>query len=358
MIDTLDFPMGDDYLAGMFPTLFQIRQDFRRARTLADTITRFTMGHHEREAMLAYILEIEVGPQGDPEEPPEEEEDPEEPPEEEEDPEEPPEQEEDPEEPPEEEEVPEEQNQDEEMDNAEFGSQGDAGNNADNEDELLEDLEQDDYGWMLPIDAPRDMDAELQWWLTNQRLEMQEPLPLPVPAPMEESDHECEVIDADPPPRPSMTRPAGIPGVGHHSDYDPGTMVYIQLEPLYPYPFKIRAQSAYLGPVRIRALCYNGYYLIAVPRGFQEHYTDRIHYSRVTRARPEQEHRIISENADFTDHVTFVEIPIRLEPYNNPNSHGRQQDQLWRVTWHCYGLTEDTVERQSLLEEHFPVLFD
>ncbi|KAG5557576.1 hypothetical protein RHGRI_007727 [Rhododendron griersonianum] len=168
----------------------------------------------------------------DPEEPPEEDEDPEEPPEEEEDPEEPAEEEEDPEEPP---------DRDEEMDNAEHELEGDAGNSTDSEDGFLAEPEMDDYGWLLPIDAPRDMDAELQWWLTNQRLEMQEPLPPPAPVPMEESNNECEVIDADPPPRPKMTRPAGIPWVGHHSGYDPNTWVYIQLEPLYPCPFKIRA---------------------------------------------------------------------------------------------------------------------
>ncbi|KAG5535294.1 hypothetical protein RHGRI_023164 [Rhododendron griersonianum] len=356
MTTTPDFPMGDDYLAGMFPILYQMRQAHQRILTLVDTITHTIVEDRERRDMLAYILGVELGPR---EEPPEEEEDPEEPPEEDEDPEEPPEEEEDPQEPAEEEEDPEEPpDQHEEMDNAEPELEGDAGNSTDSEDGFLEELEMDDYGWMLPIDAPRDMDAELQWWLTNQRLEMQEPPPSPAPVPMDESDSECEVIDADPPPRPKMTRPAGIPWVGHHSGYDPNTWVYIQLEPLYPCPFKIRAQSAYLGPVRTIAPCYNGYYLIAVPRGFQEHYTDRIHYSRVSRSRPEQEHRIISGNADFTGHVTFTEIPIRLEPYISPNPSEGQQEPLWRVTWRCYGLTEDTVEKQSLLAEHFPVLFD
>ncbi|KAG5545332.1 hypothetical protein RHGRI_017707 [Rhododendron griersonianum] len=375
MTTTPDFPMGDDYLAGMFPILYQMRQAHQRLLTLVDAITHTIVEDRERRDMLTYILGVELGPR---EEPPEEEEDPDEPPEEGEDPQEPAEEEEDPEEPPfpgsdhdyrlgpwqpeqEEPVVPEEeqvQNQEEEMDNAEPGSEGDAGNNTGSEDGFLEELEMDDYGWLLPIDAPRDMDAELQWWLTSQRLEMQKPPPSPGPVPMEESDSECEVIDADPPPRPKMTRPAGIPWVGHHSGYDPNTWVYIQLEPLYPCPFKIRAQSAYLGPVRTIAPCYNGYYLIAVPRGFQEHYTDRIHYSRVSRSRPEQEHRIISGDADFTDHVTFTEIPIRLEPYNNPNPSEEQQEPLWRVTWRCYGLTEDTIEKQSLLAEHFPVLFD
>ncbi|KAI8530278.1 hypothetical protein RHMOL_Rhmol11G0044200 [Rhododendron molle] len=84
----------------------------------------------------------------------------------------------------------------------------------------MEVLEEDDCGWLLPIDAPRDMDAELQWWLTSHRLEMQEPLPPPAHVPMEELDSECEVIDADPRPRSKMARPAGIPWVGHHSDYD------------------------------------------------------------------------------------------------------------------------------------------
>ncbi|KAI8530115.1 hypothetical protein RHMOL_Rhmol11G0030300 [Rhododendron molle] len=135
------------------------------------------------------------------------------------------------------------------MDNAEPKSKEDADNSSDSEDGFLAEPEMDDYGWLLPIDAPRDMDAELQWWLTSQRLKMQEQLPSPAPAPMEESDNECEVIDADPPPRPKMTRPVGIPWAGHHSDYDPNPWVYIQLELLYPCPFKIRAQSAYLREV-------------------------------------------------------------------------------------------------------------
>lgn len=143
---------------------------------------------------------------------------------------------------------------------------------------------------------------------------MQEPPPPPAPIAMEESESECEVIDTDPPtpspPRPKMVRLGGIPWIGHHSEYDLNTLVYIQLEPLYPCPFKIRAQSAYLGPVRIRAPCYNGYYLIAIPRGFQEHYTDRIHYSRITRSHPEQEHCVIADDIDFTDHITYTEIPV------------------------------------------------
>ncbi|KAG5553359.1 hypothetical protein RHGRI_011286 [Rhododendron griersonianum] len=181
------------------------------------------------------------------------------------------------------------------MDNAEPED-----NSSDSDDEFLIEPEMDDYGWLLPIDAPRDMDAELQWWLTSQRLEMQEPLLSPAPMPIEESDSECEIIDADPPPRLKMARPPGIPW---------------------------------------------------------EHYTDRIHYSRVARVRPEQEHRIITEDADFTDHITYTEIPIRREPYGNPNLNEGQQEPLWRITWRCYGLTEDTVEKQSLLEEHYPALF-
>ncbi|KAG5542377.1 hypothetical protein RHGRI_022044 [Rhododendron griersonianum] len=361
MTTTPDFPMGDDYLAGMFPALYRMRQAHQRITALPDIIARSTVEDHEIRGMLAYILGVEIGPQVNPEEPPEEEEDPEEfpfpgldhdyrlgpwQPEQEV--------------PilPEEEQV---QNQNVEEDNAEPELEGDAGNSSDSDDGFLVEPEMDDYGWLLPIDAPRDMDAELQWWLTSQRLEMQELPPSPVPIPMEESmeesESECEVIDADPPPRPKMARPAGIPWVGHHSDYDPNTWVYIQLEPLYPCPFKIRAQSAYLGPVQIRAPCYNGYYLIAVPPGFKEHYTDRIHYSRVARSRPEQEHRIITEDADFTDHITYTEIPIRREPYNNPNPNEGQLEPLWRVTWRCYELIEDTIEKQSLLEEHYLALF-
>ncbi|KAG5545098.1 hypothetical protein RHGRI_017533 [Rhododendron griersonianum] len=170
MTTTPDFPMGDDYLAGMFPILYQMRQAHQRLLTLVDAITHTIVEDRERRDMLAYILGVELGPR---EEPPEEEEDPEEPPEEDEDPEEPPEEEEDPQEPAEEEEDPEEpQDQDEEMDNAEPELEGDAGNSTDSEDGFLEELEMDDYGWMLPIDAPKNIDAELQWWLTNQRLEM------------------------------------------------------------------------------------------------------------------------------------------------------------------------------------------
>ncbi|KAG5529109.1 hypothetical protein RHGRI_029694 [Rhododendron griersonianum] len=100
MTTTPDFLMGDDYLAGMFPTLYRMRQAYQRVSTLADAITHSTAEDHERQGMLAYILGVEIGPRGNPEEPPEEEEDPEEPPEEGEDPQELSEEEEDPEEPP------------------------------------------------------------------------------------------------------------------------------------------------------------------------------------------------------------------------------------------------------------------
>lgn len=97
------------------------------------------------------------------------------------------------------------------------------------------------------------------------------PPPPPPPAPMEIEDPESEVENADPPPPPpplSMARPTGVPWHGHHSDYSAGTYVYIQLEPLYPCPWKIRAQSAFLGHLRIIAPCHNGYYFMAVPLGF------------------------------------------------------------------------------------------
>lgn len=107
----------------------------------------------------------------------------------------------------------------------------------------------DDYGWLLPVDAPVDWDAEFHWRTINQQPVMPPP---PPPAPMEVEDPESEVEDANPPPpppHPSMARPAGIPWRRHPSDYSAGTYVYIQLEPLYPCPWKIRVQSVFLGPL-------------------------------------------------------------------------------------------------------------
>ncbi|KAI8556059.1 hypothetical protein RHMOL_Rhmol05G0223300 [Rhododendron molle] len=72
---------------------------------------------------------------------------------------------------------------------------------------------------------------------------MMSPPPPPL-APIEVENPESEVDDANPPPpppRPSMASLAGISWRGHHSDYYAGTYVHIQLEPLYPCPWKIRA---------------------------------------------------------------------------------------------------------------------
>lgn len=60
---------------------------------------------------------------------------------------------------------------------------------------------------------------------------------------------------------------------------------------------------------------------------------------------------------DFIDHVTCAEIPIHREPYYHPNTSGGQQEPQWQVTWRCYGLMEDTVEPQHVLEEHYTELF-
>lgn len=55
------------------------------------------------------------------------------------------------------------------MSNAEPKIEEDAGdgNGGNDDDGFLIDPEMDDNGWFLPINAPRDMDAELQWWLTS-----------------------------------------------------------------------------------------------------------------------------------------------------------------------------------------------
>ncbi|KAI8572271.1 hypothetical protein RHMOL_Rhmol01G0185100 [Rhododendron molle] len=106
------------------------------------------------------------------------------------------------------------------------------------------------------------------------------PPPPPPPAPMEVKDPESGVEDADPPPPPphtSMARPARIPW----------------------------------------------------RHGFQEHYIDRIHYSRVARACPENEHRIIPTNMDFMDHVIYAEMPIHQEPYYHPNISRGQWEPQW-----------------------------
>ncbi|KAI8530116.1 hypothetical protein RHMOL_Rhmol11G0030400 [Rhododendron molle] len=61
MTTTSDFPMGDDYLAGMFPTLYQMRQAHQRITALADTIIRSIVEDHEIRSMLTYILGVQVG---------------------------------------------------------------------------------------------------------------------------------------------------------------------------------------------------------------------------------------------------------------------------------------------------------
>lgn len=70
MTATPDFPMGDDYLAGIFPALYRMRQAHQRITAFTNTIARSTIENHKIRGMLAYILRVEVGSQEDDEAPP------------------------------------------------------------------------------------------------------------------------------------------------------------------------------------------------------------------------------------------------------------------------------------------------
>ncbi|KAG5523918.1 hypothetical protein RHGRI_030798 [Rhododendron griersonianum] len=95
-----------------------------------------------------------------------------------------------------------------------------------------------------------------------------------------------------------------------------------------------------------------------MPPVFAEHYSDHFHCTRVSNRQPEATHRIIPAGVDFTDHINYTKIPIRKERSYDTYGSWEQTGPQWRVTWQCYGLTEDTIERQSQLEGHYPELFD
>ncbi|KAH7840817.1 hypothetical protein Vadar_021958 [Vaccinium darrowii] len=63
-------------------------------------------------------------------------------------------------------------------------------------------------------------------------------------------------------------------------------------------------------------------------------------FTRVLRTRPANEHRIISNNLDFENIENYTEVPVHKEPYLDPTGRHYQNPRL-RITWRCFGLTED-----------------
>ncbi|KAF7150613.1 hypothetical protein RHSIM_Rhsim02G0039100 [Rhododendron simsii] len=195
--------------------------------------------------------------------------------------------------------------------------------------------EEDDNGWLAPIDAPVNWEDELQWRLMHP--EPIVPIPPPPPAP-EEEDSKSEVDDLEPPV------------------FATNTYVFVELAPLYPCPWKRKAQPIYLGPVRVLSPRQQDYYRVAVPPGFAEHYSECFLHTLVTNRRPRDDSRIVPAGVDYNDHREYVETPIHMQIVVGPNEH--QNDPQWTVTWECYGVTEQTMEPESMMRRHYPNFFD
>ncbi|KAG5528444.1 hypothetical protein RHGRI_029206 [Rhododendron griersonianum] len=196
--------------------------------------------------------------------------------------------------------------------------------------------EEDDDGWLAPIDAPVNWENELQWRLMH--LEPIVPIPPPPPPALEEEDLEREVDDLKPPV------------------FAPNTYVFVKLAPLYPCPWKRKAQPFYLGPVRVLSPRQQDYYQVAVPSGFAEHYSEYFLHTLVTNRRPKDVSRIIPVGVDYNDHREYVKTPIHMQNIVGPNEH--QHDPQWTVTWECYGVTEQTMEPERVMRRHYSNFFD
>ncbi|KAI8562098.1 hypothetical protein RHMOL_Rhmol03G0008200 [Rhododendron molle] len=196
--------------------------------------------------------------------------------------------------------------------------------------------EEDDDGWLAPIDAPVNWEDELRWRLMHP--EPIVPIPPPPPATPEEEDLESEVDDLEPPV------------------FATNTYVFVELAPLYPCPWKRKAQPFYLGPVRVLSPRQQDYYRVAVPPGFAEHYSEYFLHTLVTNRSPRDVSRIIPIGVDYNDHREYIETPIHMQIVVGPNEH--QNDPQWTVTWECYGVTEQTKEPESMMRRHYPNFFD
>ncbi|KAI8544181.1 hypothetical protein RHMOL_Rhmol08G0275800 [Rhododendron molle] len=185
--------------------------------------------------------------------------------------------------------------------------------------------EEDDDGWLAPIDAPVNWEDELRWRLMHP--EPIVPIPPPPPATPEEEDLESEVDDLEPPV------------------FATNTYVFVELAPLYPCPWKRKAQPFYLGPVRVLSPRQQDYYRVAVPPGFAEHYSEYFLHTLVTNRSPRDVSRIIPIGVDYNDHREYIETPIHMQIVVGPNEH--QNDPQWTVTWECYGVTEQTKEPET-----------
>ncbi|KAH7866666.1 hypothetical protein Vadar_023419 [Vaccinium darrowii] len=214
----------------------------------------------------------------------------------------------------------------------------------------------DDFFPMAPVNAPIDWDVENAWNAMHS-----EPFVPPPPAPPveeeEEEDPESEVEDAASPPQPPQPirgLPAWVQWRGHNSNLDPNTSVYLNIEPLYPCAWKLRARPYYLGPVQTLSPCRNGTYRIAVPPGFALHYSEFFFHTQVSTHRPKDPSSIISLDLDFDDHRTYTEEPANVRHYPEEEEEGP-----WvRVTWKCYGIYEDTLEPEARMRLNYPDFFD
>jgi hypothetical protein len=171
----------------------------------------------------------------------------------------------------------------------------------------------------------------------------------------QESEPESEVEDPIPYPL-GISLPHFSSWHSHMTSLQPGTYCYIEVFPIYPCPLKPQTQQYFMGPIRIVQPCVDHHYILDVPQGYANVYSNKVLFTRVFRTRPANEHRIISNHLDFGDIENYTEVPVHKDLYLDPTGRHYQNPRL-RITWRCFGLTEVTVERESTMRAHYPGMF-
>lgn len=210
------------------------------------------------------------------------------------------------------------------------------------DDNYLSPNEEEDDAWLLPVNEPTNWAAEQQWALMHP-----EPIgSIPPPQPPPESDSE-EDTNSDVDNNLNASREPPV--------YAVDTYVFVEIAPLYPCPWKRKAQPYYLGPTRVLVSRQPDYYKVVVPPGFAEHYSDTFLYPYVSNRRPKDTGRIISNQVDLTNSREYVEAPIHIRYEDDLEN--SEEEPRWIVFWECYGVVEQIEEPESLLRRHYPSMF-
>jgi hypothetical protein len=182
----------------------------------------------------------------------------------------------------------------------------------------------------------------------------------PEPA-VEEQDEEEEMeevlIQVIPPPAPEPEWDNRTWGRTRTPVYPAGTMIYARVPPKIRCSFKALTAPFYLGPIYIYGRV-GQQYRVDVPDGFRFIWGNLVPMDWCQKEKPMDGRRIVTphEGVDFTDMDTYTEIPIEILEIAARNQ-WEQNGMYCRVKWRCYGVEEETWEKEWQMRDHYPQLF-